>query len=149
MVKEGNPLFYVLQTKTFQLIKQEDGSFKEDFLWENIDRKVKSKSQVIEELKEVISNDLFLSENGGAFNKLSLFSNAKDGCVTETKYFVASMVSRRIDRVYVKTTWTKDPITRNNSDNCLSITNKDYKSIYKELKNFVKNIKVGEHFCIM
>ena len=133
---------YVLQRKSYQLIKQPNHEFKEIFIGSSNEKKFKTKDQVIEYLKEIIANEMFIVQGGNGFSKLILCNN-DTGCVVESRYVIAYLAAMRIDRIYIKCTNIPNPIMRSDLElDDLSV--KDYVEIYRPLRLFIKSIKYKE-----
>ena len=143
-------MYYIVEVETSQFIKQPDDTYKEESMGTICERKCKLKDQIIEVLKEMLVNDIFLTRNSGYFNQVTLFPKSKPGCIMETKYMVAHMVSMRSDRVYIRLNKTNNPITRNIKEGTIGISESDYKEICRELKRFAKPlcIKGDDQFVL-
>ena len=139
--------YYVIQIKTFELKNRLDGEVEEAPIYGEYLSKPKTQSQIIESLKTLLFNELYLAYHSGKFNKVIFHKNLDKGCVAEIKYFIASSNSMRIDKVYLKYTSLK-----NNKASRL-IEWKEYKPIRKALKDFIKVMynkeKGDERLCIM
>ena len=139
--------YYVLQIKTFDIKYQLDEEIKEIPMYGEYLTKPKSQSQIIESIKTLLLNELYLAYHSSKFNKVIFHKNLDKGCVAEIKYFIASSNSMRVDKVYLKYTSLK-----NNKVSRL-IEWKEYKPIWKALKDFIKVIynreKGDERLCIM
>jgi len=134
--------YYVLQRKSYQLIRQPNHEFKEIFIGSSNEKKFKTKDQVIEYLKEIIANEMFIVQGGNGFSKLILCNN-DTGCVVESRYVIAYLAAMRIDRIYIKCTNIPNPIMRSDLElDDLSV--KDYVEIYRPLRLFIKSIKYKE-----
>jgi len=134
--------YYVLQRKSYQLIRQPNHEFKEVFIGSTNEKKFKTKDQVIEYLKEIIANEMFIVQGGNGFSKLILCNN-DTGCVVESRYVIAYLAAMRIDRIYIKCTNIPNPIMRSDLElDDLSV--KDYVEIYRPLRLFIKSIKYKE-----
>ena len=133
---------YVLQRKSYQLIKQPNHEFKEVFIGSMNERKAKNRDQIIDQLKEIIANEMFIVQGGNGFSKLIL-CNDDTGCVVESRYIVAHLAAMRIDRLYIKFTNAVNPITRPDVE-LIGISESDYKYITRQLRDFVKSIKYKE-----
>ena len=139
--------YYIMQIKTANIIKNKEGEYEEVSIYGDYISKPKSLDQMIESLKTFIVNELYLATNSGKYNSIIVHPNlcTDNGCVITANYFVASAISRRIDRVYLKTTNIKD--VKYSSP----IEWSEYKLIWKEIKPFVKVLeKEGDDkICIM
>ena len=139
--------YYVLQRKSYQLIRQPNHEFKEIFIGSSNEKKFKTKDQVIEYLKEIIANEMFIVQGGNGFSKLILCNN-DTGCVVESRYVIAYLAAMRIDRIYIKCTNIPNPIMRSDLElDDLSV--KDYVEIYRPLRLFIKSIKYQESDSIV
>jgi hypothetical protein len=143
-------MYYIIEVETSQFIKQPNATYKEKSMGSICEKRTKTREQIIEVLKEMLVNDIFLTRNSGYFNKVVLFPRNKPGCIIETKYFISYMVSMRVDRVYVRLNRSNNPITRNSKEGTVGISESDYKAICKELKRFAKPlaIKGDEQFVL-
>lgn len=134
--------YYVLQRKSYQLIRQPNHEFEEIFIGSTNGKKFKTKDQIIEYLKELIANEMFIVQGGNKFSKLILCNN-DTGSVIESRYIIAHLAAMKIDRMFVKCTDNADPIIKSDLElDDLSV--KDYVEIYRPLRLFIKSIKYKE-----
>lgn len=132
-------IYYVVQVNSYQLVRQQNYEYKEVFIESRNEKKAKTKEQMMEILKEMLVNEIYITENGGKFNKLTLF-NDDSGCIMESKYIIAYQPILKIDRVFIKCTDHKSPITDNDMT-LKGISYSDYRYFTHQLKMFLKTIK--------
>jgi hypothetical protein len=134
--------YYILQRKSYQLIRQPNHEFEEVFIGSTNEKKFKTKDQIIEHLKEIIVNEMFIVQGGNKFSKLILCNN-DTGCVIESRYIIAHLAAMIIDRMFIKCTDIANPIIKSDLElDDLSV--KDYVEIYRSLRLFIRSIKYKE-----